>query len=60
MNMIIGYRNGFVYWLLGNDIYRADYYDDSACRWYCTSNSISAEIAANGPLFDAMGEPINI
>ena len=54
---LLGYRNGFAYYALGDSIYRKDYADEDlkSARWYSTKAGMNADVKANGKLCDETG-----
>ena len=57
--IILGYRNGYEYIQVGNDIYRGDYADvHGLYRWYSTVAGMTASIKAFGKLSDENGNEI--
>jgi hypothetical protein len=56
---VLGYRKGFAYYLVGNDVFRGDYVDGpESARWYAKKEAMVIERKAYGPLYDENGEEI--
>jgi len=58
---LLGYRDGFSYYRIKNDVFRADYADENphdSLRWYSTFPSFQTSIKAYGPLFNAEGRSL--
>lgn len=57
---ILGYGNGFIYFLMGKDVFRADYSDNTARRWFSTISGFYSFLSAYGLLSDEEGNKISI
>ncbi len=59
---LVGYRNGFVYYQIGDDIFRCDYADQcfESLRWFSTRSAMAVNIKAYGPLFNGTGDEAQI
>ncbi len=55
---LMGYRIGFAYYKIGDDVFRCDYTDQNfeSLRWYSTFAGMKVNVRAYGPLFNGIGE----
>ena len=55
---LMGYRNGFAYYRIDNDVYRCDYADNNfeSLRWFSSWVGMPTNIKAYGSLYNGVGE----